>query len=688
MANSEVFMRYLIRVASLIAALPPVAWFGNSISATFLVVLGCEGPRAAAYGTSALGCLWLSTTLGLIFLGMVTFGSDRKLHTRRHNIFRATFYIVLSIRFVCTVGWLCALAFISHTREQMFASLASLLDVLIIGQLGLIMTINSVSDTKRAHLSPPRVEHASPQTADHISDTKAAAVIQARKRKYGSCTTSTVTSEYVGDGPTEDIIYASRESHDPLTVLQPGSELSAEEYQELQRFPGFLRCACCIVMASPQTSYAFEHIRDRERLQNRRMFLCKPPVGTVFDYDPPVFNYDPLGEGADVSVDVHKLCRVCERLCTQILRHQAAVRHRNIVERMLRPKQDVCCLPHHDDPVALNDSSSACHLCALIWACLNESQQGFLLRGDEELCEEFRHNTSDDAINEIRRRRSIRIVILEDSMVPHFGNYKRPQRWEKIISGLRSTTAEIGSEFARPIYLAGPRHSEGMEFLSEKMKSGPLRLPVSTSSGSTAVIGLIAHVLNHRRNINSKLPTRVLDVRDLSCGRFYLRHVDQLGVDEQTSYIALSHCWGKTKMPRLLRGNINEYAQGVSIERLPKTFQEAMEVTHRLDVRYIWIDSLCIAQDDPADWEREAALMGYIYRNAFCTIAAVDSKDGLGGLFRTQYPKKSSPCLIGLENGVDPIYAVPYPQSEATTFRTDLALSTWNSRGWCLQERK
>ncbi|EHK19955.1 uncharacterized protein TRIVIDRAFT_155817 [Trichoderma virens Gv29-8] len=50
--------------------------------------------------------------------------------------------------------------------------------------------------------------------------------------------------------------------------------------------------------------------------------------------------------------------------------------------------------------------------------------------------------------------------------------------------------------------------------------------------------------------------------------------------------------------------------------KLPKSFREAMQITRRLGVEYIWINSLCIIQDDSRDWEHEAAIMGKIYEQS------------------------------------------------------------------------
>ena len=46
-------------------------------------------------------------------------------------------------------------------------------------------------------------------------------------------------------------------------------------------------------------------------------------------------------------------------------------------------------------------------------------------------------------------------------------------------------------------------------------------------------------------------------------------------------------------------------------------------IARALDIRYLWIDSLCIVQDDPADWEAEAARMKDFYAEILFTIACL-----------------------------------------------------------------
>jgi hypothetical protein len=58
---------------------------------------------------------------------------------------------------------------------------------------------------------------------------------------------------------------------------------------------------------------------------------------------------------------------------------------------------------------------------------------------------------------------------------------------------------------------------------------------------------------------------------------------------------------------------------------LPKSFQDAAKVAMNLGLRYLWIDSLCIVQDDPLDWEEEAAKMGSIFESSYVAIAATSA---------------------------------------------------------------
>lgn len=87
-------------------------------------------------------------------------------------------------------------------------------------------------------------------------------------------------------------------------------------------------------------------------------------------------------------------------------------------------------------------------------------------------------------------------------------------------------------------------------------------------------------------------------------------------------YIALSYCWGDGNRFRATKSNISKLLQELDEEELPATIRDAIEVTRYLGVRYLWVDALCIIQDDTQDWIRESANMAAVYGEAYLTIAA------------------------------------------------------------------
>ena len=100
-------------------------------------------------------------------------------------------------------------------------------------------------------------------------------------------------------------------------------------------------------------------------------------------------------------------------------------------------------------------------------------------------------------------------------------------------------------------------------------------------------------------------------------------------------YAALSHCWGSgTTIVKTLESNISDHkGTGLVISYLPKTFRDAVQICQRLDIDYVWIDSLCIIQDDPSNWRTQASRMEDVYANSYVTLAASKAKDPSEGMF-------------------------------------------------------
>ncbi|KAF2490228.1 HET-domain-containing protein [Lophium mytilinum] len=199
----------------------------------------------------------------------------------------------------------------------------------------------------------------------------------------------------------------------------------------------------------------------------------------------------------------------------------------------------------------------------------------------------------------------------------------------------------------------------------------------------------------------SKLPTRILDVGPLdgSPGN-QVKLVEPFSISAQ--YACLSHCWGVVEVITTTRKNLAAHCQKIPWKGLSKTFQDAVTYTRLIGLRYLWIDSLCILQDDKEDWRRESAQMAAIYQNSYITLAATKSPDGNGGFFsegsifdhnhplepRLQVPL--SVPLIGTEYSTMQYYVrrriVHFDSSykAADGFQTANPLMT---RAWAYQER-
>lgn len=167
-------------------------------------------------------------------------------------------------------------------------------------------------------------------------------------------------------------------------------------------------------------------------------------------------------------------------------------------------------------------------------------------------------------------------------------------------------------------------------------------------------------------------------------------------------YACLSYCWGSTSLPlRTTSESLEKHLQGIPYDEIPQLFKDAIVVTRALELRYLWIDSLCIIQDSELDWEEQSGKMSEIFCHSTVTIgaaAAFSSKDS----FLRNRPDDN--LRIGFQSTVDPniqgrfsihlvdmsgLHSVISPQESGTasSWTQDLAASKWNSRGWVWQEQ-
>ncbi|KAH8685846.1 heterokaryon incompatibility protein-domain-containing protein [Tricladium varicosporioides] len=152
-------------------------------------------------------------------------------------------------------------------------------------------------------------------------------------------------------------------------------------------------------------------------------------------------------------------------------------------------------------------------------------------------------------------------------------------------------------------------------------------------------------------------------------------------------YATLSHCWGGNSeiLLKLTKDTIEEYHNEIPVQKLSRTFRQAINIAQDLGIDYIWIDSLCIIQDDDDDWKQEAALMHGVYGNSFLNIAASDACDGSKGCFIERNKSFQTFHTVRVKLG-DDCNPRSYSIIPTSIFRA-LSKTVLASRGWCLQER-
>ncbi|KAF2816918.1 HET-domain-containing protein [Mytilinidion resinicola] len=139
---------------------------------------------------------------------------------------------------------------------------------------------------------------------------------------------------------------------------------------------------------------------------------------------------------------------------------------------------------------------------------------------------------------------------------------------------------------------------------------------------------------------NKTLPTRVVNVGEKSAeGYDPFLHISS---GEVGQYAALSHCWGKTTFLKTTKSNVTQHQSRIPFTALPINFQHAVIVCRAIGIQYIWIDSLCIIQDDGPDWEIEASRMASIYQNASVVLFASNAADSQGGLWSKKWDKDAA----------------------------------------------
>ncbi|KNG85414.1 hypothetical protein ANOM_007115 [Aspergillus nomiae NRRL 13137] len=184
---------------------------------------------------------------------------------------------------------------------------------------------------------------------------------------------------------------------------------------------------------------------------------------------------------------------------------------------------------------------------------------------------------------------------------------------------------------------------------------------------------------------NTPLPSRVLEI-DASPDHPLKLRLYRGAPDEMGRYICLSYCWGPKGSPvQLTKETLSQFQQDIAWDTLPLTFQHAALLTRQFGVRYLWIDSLCIVQNDSEDWREHCPRMAEIYHNAYITLAASAAPDPQAGLYSISDDEWARGKEIFSTSGGHPIRVFARaPMLDMNTRRDREPLFM---RAWAYQER-
>ncbi|OAK93605.1 HET-domain-containing protein [Phaeosphaeriaceae sp. SRC1lsM3a] len=152
----------------------------------------------------------------------------------------------------------------------------------------------------------------------------------------------------------------------------------------------------------------------------------------------------------------------------------------------------------------------------------------------------------------------------------------------------------------------------------------------------------------------------------------------------RATYIALSYVWGihvrDTFRCELVNVSLLAQPGSLSAIALPQTIVDAMTACLELDERFLWVDRLCIIQDDP-EISVQLDQMAIIYHHAKFTIVAAEGDGDQHGLSGVGYARPWKHPAVRYNDHFELFDEVP-------NFHEYLRSRHWNQRAWTYQENE
>jgi hypothetical protein len=183
----------------------------------------------------------------------------------------------------------------------------------------------------------------------------------------------------------------------------------------------------------------------------------------------------------------------------------------------------------------------------------------------------------------------------------------------------------------------------------------------------------------------------VADMDSMSLERMpYLRVCDTRSFPMDTKYLTLSHRWSDPPTITLNNATLEQFRNSIPLSAMLQpeaaTLRQAVHVTRCLGFRYLWIDALCINQEDEQDKQHEISFMGEIYAGSELNISATAACSGSEGLFHPRNPMEVEPCRKRVRFYRDSDWVRGDIIVHTTRWEDEVDFAPLNWRGWVFQE--
>lgn len=191
------------------------------------------------------------------------------------------------------------------------------------------------------------------------------------------------------------------------------------------------------------------------------------------------------------------------------------------------------------------------------------------------------------------------------------------------------------------------------------------------------------------------LPTRLLDVGDRSSGHHVrlIQSSDSLSIApgkyKQHNYMALSYCWGPPEGSfTTTRETLPNRLSLITTDSMPQTFRDAVSLARDLGIRYVWIDSLCIIQDDKEDWQSESSKMAEIFSSAYLTVVSARGDSRTDSFLQRDHPLITCSVPLPTTDMISGHFGLRYRRHWRTDKMAEIIDGRWITRGWTFQEER